>query len=770
MADDGYVAWYQAKLWQLLPAIYRTSDPVDLPDGPGPLREFVNRIGAQVAVIRRSIDRLWENQSIETCDDWVIPYIGDLLATRLVSCLPPPAQRRDVANTIYYRRRSGTLGLLEELAADIAGRDARAVEFFRRLARTRHQFDPPIGNVPVYDPTMPPSSAVIEGLAGAYSRTPAGGFADLRKPYATANSANAFDEYAHTADVRRGAQSSGWHNISHLGIFIWWLYSFPIEGATPVGSGEPACFTFDPSGREIQLFAKQRTASSFGAGWVSPDQWDLPVPVRSILWQNFPAQLYGSAFSVEVCEGVGVAPVTLPPGAVSVHPERGLFSFTGTPPEGIVVTKYQFGFMSPIGAGGFDEGILEPVTQPPVTATVSGGGGALATALTRLTHAATIEVDDSLTYREPAGTTTLPPGELVVLCARNRRRPVIRRAGAAPHAWTITGTGASLILQGIWLQGADLVLTGSFDKVTLRLATLDPGTAGTGNEFFARAIDGTPLRPVTVWVEANIDSFEIERCITGPIRTRNGGSIEQLTATDSIIQSIPTHAVASGAPIFDPADLAAKWKSATDRVSVQIRAGLPHATLEALAAYAVGAAPDAALIGDLAAALGTLDRAKMEAAYPLALADLALGTSSGTVSLTRCTVLGRSYTHRLDASDCIFDDIAVVEDTQHGCIRFSAYAQGSVLHAPYRSVMVPARGPLFRSRDFGNPEYARLLRLADTAIINPAPGDSILAGADNASEMGAFSSEGIPLIQRGLAQKFEEYTPLGIYPVWIDAD
>src|SRR5207344_3122278 len=65
---------------------------------------------------------------------------------RLVSCLDARAQRVDVAKTIYYRRRSGTLGVLEELAADIAGRDARAVEFFRRLGRTRHQFDPPIGN------------------------------------------------------------------------------------------------------------------------------------------------------------------------------------------------------------------------------------------------------------------------------------------------------------------------------------------------------------------------------------------------------------------------------------------------------------------------------------------------------------------------------------------------------------------------------------------------------------------------------------------------
>src|SRR5882757_9663901 len=104
MVDDGYTAWYQAKLWQLLPGVYRNLD-------------------GETATVRRSIDRLWENQSIETCDDWVVPYIGDLLATRLVSCLDARAQRLDVAKTIYYRRRAGTLGLLEELVADIAGRD-----------------------------------------------------------------------------------------------------------------------------------------------------------------------------------------------------------------------------------------------------------------------------------------------------------------------------------------------------------------------------------------------------------------------------------------------------------------------------------------------------------------------------------------------------------------------------------------------------------------------------------------------------------------------
>lgn len=736
MADDGYVARYQDKLWQLLPAVHRAQDQIT-PGVPGPLQELINRIGAQSATLRRSIDRLWENQSIETCDDWVIPYIGDLLATRLVACLGPRAQRIDVAKTIYYRRRSGTLGVLEELVADIAGRDARAVEFFRRLGRTRHQFDPPIGNVfaadaapwtatttyaagavvanganayvcvgggisaatggPTgtgtgindggvtwnwYGPLASLVPAVIEGLAGVDSHTPAGGFADLRNAYGAAQTNSAFDEFAHFADLRKGGQSLGWYNISHLGVFIWWLRTFQIAGATPVSNGKtPACFTFDPSGRSIPLFAKSsRTAASFGDDWVAPDEWQLPVAAREVLWDAYPDQLYGDAFSVG----------TLPRAQVRIHPQRGLFSFTGTPPAGVAV-QYHFGFMSQIGAGGFPSALLETIPLPAALTKIAGGTGLGAT-LATVSADRTVEIEDSLTYPGISAAVDIA-GHTLAIRALDRQRPLIRWQGGG-DIWTIHGNGGNLIVEGVWLQGADLILTGSFANVTLRLATLDPGSAGSGGALIGTAIDGMPLAPVNLWVEASITTFTLARCITGPIRTRKGGAIEQLTATDSIIQAIPTGAKG----------------------------------------------------------------------------DYALQTETGTISLARCTVLGPSSVHRLDASECILDDVTVAEDTQHGCVRFSAIAQGSAVHAPYRSVQVPPAGPIFRSRRFGDPDYARLRRLADNAIIAPQTGDSILGGAQNGAEMGAFQSEGVTLLKQGLVLKFEEYAPLGIYPVWIEAD
>ena len=87
-------------------------------EGGGVLRALVEVLADQAAVARRSIDRLWEDQFIDLCDDWAVPYLGDLVGTRMVSALDNRGRRVDVANTIYYRRRAGTLAVLEGLTAD----------------------------------------------------------------------------------------------------------------------------------------------------------------------------------------------------------------------------------------------------------------------------------------------------------------------------------------------------------------------------------------------------------------------------------------------------------------------------------------------------------------------------------------------------------------------------------------------------------------------------------------------------------------------------
>jgi hypothetical protein len=368
----------------------------------------------------------------------------------------------------------------------------------------------------------------------------------------------------------------------------------------------------------------------------------------------------------------------------------------------------------------------------------------------------------------------------------------LRNTGAKPQSWVITGNAGTggkatvLVLQGMLLQGADLVLQGSFDAVYLRMMTLDPGTPGTPPDIYGTAIDLMELAPSTLFIEGSVTKLVLDRCITGPIRTRDGGAIEELTATDSVLQAIPTHTVVSGIPadppvLLDPEALAASLKTGSNPLAISLVASSPALQAD-LAAYDLGSVPSAAFVADMAAAVATLKQVQAEAAWPLALADLALGFSEGTVSLSRCTVMGPIYTHRLQASECILDDVATVEDPQFGCVRFTAYATGSSLHQPYRSVQVTPRTALFETRAFGQPEYAKLRSDADSRIVTSAGGETsycmdggtdgqtILGGAQNGSEMGVYCLEGIALKRRGLALKFQEYAPLGQLPVWIDVD
>jgi hypothetical protein len=706
MDDDYYASWYSAKLWSMLPAIYRTLDSPDNGVTPGPLQEFCNRLGAQAAVLRRSIDRLWANQSIETCDDWVIPYIGQLLATRVLSYMPARAQRLDVAKTIYYRRREGTLGLIEELASDIAGHDARAVEFFRRLGRTRHSFDPPIGLTPdlsfyttpakLYKATPP--RGVIEGLVGPYSRTPAGGFADLRNAFAASNTGTAFDEYAYTADFRAGRQSIGWYNNSHLGVFIWWLYAFPVTNGTPVEHHLcPGQYTFDPTGREIPLFApSHRATEDFADNWVAPNEWELAAPVREELWRLLPPALYPDAFSIAV--GEGSAPPILDRDQFGIEPEIGRFRFKYALPAAAVEVVYHFGFSSGIGAGAgpSNAGFPPSPTTPAATVGLSFGAG-LNAALQSIAGDTTISFQDSYTYPGPAadpGGNATPPVNLA-LVATSGARPVLRLQPQG--AWTITGTAnqaGDLVLQGLWLQGADLILAGGWNSATLQLCTLDPGSADPANPgALLKGIDGLPLAPTHLYIEGQIGTLIINSCITGPIQTKGGGAFTTLVINNSIVQAVAS--------------------------------------------------------------------------------EPAISSVAGKAQLSRTTVLGKVSLDELSASECIFDDVATVENAQAGCVRYSTLALGHDLHSPFRCATVLPLSDIFESRAFGQPQYARVGAGADFAVL-PAPHvqppPSVLTGAAAGGQPGAFCAEQQAQLARGLAAKLEEYAPAALVPVWVDAE
>jgi hypothetical protein len=627
--NDGYDAYYAERLWQLLPAVYRTADSVSLDDS-GPLRELVNRIGAQVAVVRRSIDRLWADQSIETCDNWVIPYIGDLLGANLVD-LDPVGQRRDVFKTIHYRRRKGTVENLEELAADVTGWTAHVVEGFRRLARTRHGLDPAVGAAAFGQAGAADLSGLLqaEGLAGLLTGGLAGGFADLRSGHGTALAGTPFDESFHLADVRSGQGAVGHFGIPKLLVFLWRLSRFQIVEGTPVAvAGCPGQYVFDPTGREIPLFLPPPPpgTSDFSLNWTPALEWQVPGPLTSSLESAIMASTlsppppqpppYPGAAAVPPLYRLNGAQLDAAWPQPSVWPEIGRFAAAGPPTEPFTV-NYQYGFSGTVGAGPFDRSQL---ANPPTVIspeTVVTGGTGLDTALTARGATGTVTIGNADAAQSPTYPALADAGPVTALLVRAgpQMRPVLRPpADAGPWIFT-AGDDGQLILDGLTLAGCDLVLRGSFDTVRITACTIDPGTAAAGTGAadtgadgsppLLTAADGVPLAPCRIFIEAGtaagsdpagpIGQLLVDHCILGPIRTRFGGSVQTLTITDSIVQGLPatTGSPYTAADIFDPV-LFAQALLSTDPVAVALLAAMQTAAptaVTALRSYAAESRP-----------------------------------------------------------------------------------------------------------------------------------------------------------------------------------
>lgn len=669
---DQYKEYYSEKLWEMIPAIYRHEDGIA--QNPGVLRAFIEVIAEQAALTRRSHDRLWDDQFIELCDDWAVPYIADLVGTRLVSALNKRARRVDVAKTIYYRRRKGTLRVLEELISDVAGWEGKVVENFRRLGRMRHGLDPHPGP-----------------LAGRISNTIPGGCADLRKPVVTDLIGGPFDEYHYTPDFRRHCGNRGCYSIPKLAFHLYRKYSLRIVGATPYKPTGVDGYTFDPSGRDIPLFAPRgRGGDNYDwDDWQSLREWELPgpIPCRVLAQNEAKNDLIPHAIGVSVDSNPNFGPTEVVAAdlslwslpnvniEVAVDPERGRFLF----PQGTTGTEfsvdYHYGIGGEIGAGPYPRPHIERVTVD-----VHKGNGNSIT-VGDLQPENVIQIDDNATYTDLSNPTA--GIRQMTIQAANLRRPFIRLA----HPWHIdsgVSVGATsniepeLILDGLWLGGGqEIVLKGEFEKVVLRHITLDPG----GFNAIGEEIHAVPLI-----VEGFVENLVIEFSVIGPVTVRDGGSVEHLVIEDSIVDAL-------------------------------------NNTIPAVLAL-------------------PLTKAKID----------------------RTTVFGGLQLKTLHASTSIVTGDVELANLQTGCFRFSAALKSLEQSLP-RSFMpfwIPETGSAqyFSSRRFGDPDYGQL---SDVAPIQ------LRTGAENGSEIGAFSRFLNPIRLESLNTKIEEYMPFGQVPIYISS-
>ncbi|OYY68106.1 hypothetical protein [Sphingomonas sp. 28-63-12] len=720
-------------LYDLLPDYARRRDA----DVGYPLRALLTLIGEQVDAIEADIDQQYANWFIETCADWAVPYIGDLVgyrpvaaagrasdgvnaaAHRLNTALTP---RAEIANTLAFRRRKGTLALLEELANSIGAWPSRAVEFYTLLARCQH----------------------INHLRLDRSRV-----VDLRDGDALARLDGPFDGLAHGIDIRRLASSrrAGRFNLPSVGVYAWRLRPHSVTHAPAycVESEGSHCYTFSLLGNDSPLYA--RANPEVDARTIAQEA-NLPVRIRRRALEQQVSRhpprteaadiLYGPGKSIAIyapgwpdkgapqpVPAALVVPANLrewhhraPRGQILIDPETGrmVFPVRQLPKQGVWV-DYHTGFPADIGGGEYHRPLAQPAKFRlyQVSRDQPGDGvfGSINAALTawqqdrdateEAPRAAVIEILDSAAYSEQL-MIELAAGEYLQIRAADRARPAIRLLdymAERPDSFTVSGKGGSrLVLDGLLIAGRGIQVSGpdrddeeafadgDLCDVTIRHSTLVPG--------WGLTCDCDPKR-------SSEPSLELVDC---------GARIR---VSHSIIGAI--HIIAD--------------EACNDPVEIAISDSIVDA------------------IDDHRAAICASN-------LPLAFAR---------TSFARCTIFGRVEVHAVPfAEDSIFTGAVRVARRQIGCMRFCYVPPGS--RTPRRSHCQPDTAaappgvdadlnrarlrPHFTSRRYGNAGYAQLSRWCALEIRR---------GASDEAEMGVFHDLFQPQREANLSSRLADFTP-----------
>jgi hypothetical protein len=141
---------------------------------------------------------------------------------------------------------------------------------------------------------------------------------------------------------------------------------------------------------------------------------------------------------------------------------------------------------------------------------------------------------------------------------------------------------------------------------------------------------------------------------------------------------------------------------------------------------------------------------------------LAIWLPQTRLTVERVTIFGEVWSKELTAAEAIVTGRLGISDKQSGCFRYSAAPKccEHALPSPFQEYWIPESGSsrYFASRRFGDPDYAEL---SDAAPID------VRTGAEDGSELGAFSSWLYPIRMQDLNTKVEEYMPFGLIPIYI---
>ncbi len=632
------------RLYDLLPAVYRRRDA----ETGGALRRFLQVFEEELERHEGDAWRAYDNWFIETCEEAVVPLIGELVGVHL----PHPvtdvtrSQRQWVANAIARRRRKGTASSLADLARDVTGHDAMLVESFRRLA--------------VAWRTVPSSRRPVA-------------FCALRDPLPLEAVGRAGDPTARVVDLRSVSRArAARHHPAHAGVHLWRLRALPPLQAKARAATTPpdGRYFAHPSGLDAPLWHAEGEATETPAGgplsrlalqqelearrqaivdgeapsarWFVTERPvfevrvdGVPVPPEEVVIADLSRELAAAPWwprpplSAPYLPASGGALVDRPI-RVLVDPTNGRLSFRatgdGSVPEGAAVeVTARRGTLDVLGAstaprpdlhGGFfarpaasAAWFERSVATPEALRTAVGEWNAASAAAAGL-FVGRIELTASLVLEGGALEVSIPRLARLLLCARDGVLPTLRAPLRATGTALASDTDpGALSLDGLSLDGGVDVLAGSLGGITLAHCSALP--AG-----------------VAAW----------------SVLCEGGNERLRLRLLRSVIHNVRVTPSLAGISVED---------SAVGRGS-----------------------------GDAVKALNT----------PL--------------TVLRSTIFGDCAARRLDASDSIFTASLGVTEATEGCVRYCYLASPGALR---RYACVTGRpGPSFTRADPASPAFAQL--------------------------------------------------------------
>ena len=669
----------------------------------GPLATLLAVLAEQVAVLQEDLEQLYDDQFIETCADWAAPYIGDLIGYRMLHGVTPSiaSPRAEVAHTIGYRRRKGTVVALEQLARDVTGWKAAAVEFFRRVVVTQYM-----------------NHLRPECLAAP----------DLRRWEPLERLGGAFDTIMRSVDVRRIASGRGRYNIPNVGLFLWRIDAYPLT-ASPAVPLDAKRWRFHPLGIDQPLYTAPQSIAEFSQ-LATP--LNVPEPIsRRVLdarLADYYAATDGTAKSlrlyesssgtfqpvgadkIRVCDLEDLDPTDPSKGWAHlpaandpiyvVDPALGRIALSPGVSAGTqVAVDFHYGFSGDLGGGAYDRSAaIADAEPPPNLLLVPKDFTKIQDALDHLgAGGGVVLITDSGRYEETL-TITAPGNKRVEVRADNLCRPTL----VLGDVLTIRGdTDSEVCLNGLLITAtaalaAAPVARGLLDvsaaagnqlaRLKLRHCTLVPG--------WALQPDCTPLHTdgPSVVIDVPELALTIERSIVGAVRVNPMASVE---ATDSIID----------------------------------------ATKKAGVAYAAA---------DEQSAGGAL--------------QLVACTVIGKLNAMTLPLVSNSILLAELAQPDAWTAPILAARRQEGCVRFSYLSAGARVPRRYRCLPESADSPAlavprFTSLRYGFPAYAQL---ATTS------GAQLLSAADNEGQPGAFNFLFQPQRATNLRQRLDEYLRTGL--------